>query len=135
MSVLRRLGPLWQVQRHRRPAAAARVEEAALALRGRDALVAEVRALRSRVAELERDHLLLAAHVAVLTERLGSGEPAGPAADGEAARSRARLAAVAFYEERIGALEERLDRPAARRRRAGRASAGRPSDERLETAS
>jgi hypothetical protein len=105
--LLRRLGPAWRVQQQRHPRAAARVETAALAVRG--GLADEVRVLRDRVAALERDHLLLAAHVATLTEQVGGGARITSVdADAEAARQRARLAAVAFYEERIGRLEDRV---------------------------
>lgn len=130
--LLRRLGPVWQVQRRRHPSAAARVETAALALRG--GLTDEVRALRARVAELERDHRLLAAHVAMLTERLGTATGVPVDADAEAARQRSRLAAVAFYEERITRLEERLGRRGHARRGAAPVSVGRTSGERPEGA-
>lgn len=130
---LRRLGPAWQVQRRRHPRAAARVETAALALKG--GLADEVRALRTRVGELERDHRLLAAHVAMLTEQLGSATGTPVDADAEAARQRSRLAAVAFYEERINRLEERLGRRGHARTVPGAASDGRTSGERPEAAS
>ena len=105
--LLRRFGPAWRVQRQRHPRAAARLETAALAVRG--GFADEVRVLRDRVAELERDHLLLAAHVATLTGQIGAGARVSPVdTDAEAARQRARLAAVAFYEERIGRLEHLL---------------------------
>ncbi|GAA4750403.1 hypothetical protein GCM10025783_23660 [Amnibacterium soli] len=130
---LRRLGPLWRVQRQRHPRAAARIETAALAARG--GLADEVRTLRSRVAELERDHLLLAAHVATLTEQVGSGTRAEPVdTDAEAARQRARLAAVAFYEERIGRLEQQVGRRGHARSARSEASGGRTSGEREGTA-
>lgn len=131
MNPLRRLSPLWQVQRRRRPRAAARVEEAALAVRTRGSLLGEVHLLRARLAELERDHRLLAAHVATLTERLAVGALSAPDEDAEAARQRARVAAVAFYEERIGRLEERAARGHARRR-TNPASIGRTSGERRD---
>ena len=74
-----------------------------------------MRALRGRVAELERDHLLLAAHVATLTEQVGAGARIAPVdTDAEAARQRARLSAVAFYEERIGRLEDARRTPRTR---------------------
>jgi hypothetical protein len=131
---LRRLGPLWRVQRQRHPRAAARLETAALAARG--GLADEVRTLRNRVAELERDHLLLAAHVATLTEQIGSGTRAEPVdTDAEAARQRARLAAIAFYEERIGRLEQQVGRRGHARSGGAPASGGRTSGEREETAS
>ena len=105
--LLRRFGPAWRVQRQRHPQATARIESLALAARG--GLADEVRMLRNRVAELERDHLLLAAHVATLTEQIGGGAPVEPVdADAEPARQRARLAAIAFYEERIGRLEDHV---------------------------
>lgn len=128
---LQRLAPVWQVQRRRRPRTAARVEDAALTLRTRGDLTGEVRALRLRVAELQRDHLLLAAHVATLTERLAQ-EPGGAAPDDEAesARQRARVAAVAFYEERIGRLEDRVERLGRARSR----PSGRTTGERSERA-
>ena len=130
---LRRLGPLWRVQRQRHPRAAARIETAALAARG--GLADEVRTLRGRVAELERDHLLLAAHVATLTEQLGSGVRSEPVdTDAEAARQRARLAAIAFYEERIGRLEQQVGRRGHARSARTAASGGRTSGEREETA-
>jgi 3-phenylpropionate/cinnamic acid dioxygenase small subunit len=117
------------VQRQRHPRAAARIETAALAARGD--LADEVRRLRDRVAELERDHLLLAAHVATLTEQVGAGARVTPVdADAEAARQRARLAAVAFYEERIGRLEDRLGRRGHARTGADRTSDRRTSGER-----
>ena len=126
---LRRLGPLWRVQRRRHPGTAARIETAALVARG--GLADEVRTLRGRVAELERDHLLLAAHVATLTEQVGSGARAEPVdTDAEAARQRARLAAIAFYEERIGRLEQRVGRRGHARSARASASDGRTSDER-----
>jgi hypothetical protein len=112
------------VQRQRHPHAAARVETAALAVRG--GLADEVRVLKNRVAELERDHLLLAAHVATLTEQVGAGARIVPVdTDAEAARQRARLAAVAFYEERIGRLEDTVGR-----RGHARPGTARPSDRR-----
>ena len=130
---LRRLGPAWQVQRQRHPRAAARIETTALALKG--GLTDEVRALRTRVAELERDHRLLAAHVAMLTEQLGTATGTPIDADAEAARQRSRLAAVAFYEERINRLEERLGRRGHARSASGAVSDGRTSGERAEAAS
>jgi hypothetical protein len=131
---LRRLGPLWRVQRQRHPQVAARVETAALAVRG--GLAEEVRTLRNRVAELERDHLLLAAHVATLTEQLGTGARSAPVdQEAEAARQRARLAAIAFYEERIGRLEQQVGRRGHARSREARASDGRIPGEREGTAS
>ncbi|MGT2426046.1 hypothetical protein [Amnibacterium kyonggiense] len=131
--VLRRFGPLWRVQRRRHPRAAARLETAALAARG--GLADEVRLLRNRVAELERDHLLLAAHVATLTEQVGAGARVVPAdADAEASRQRARLAAVAFYEERIGRLEAHLGRRGHAGSRTVDGSDRRTSGEQRETA-
>jgi hypothetical protein len=132
--LLRRLGPAWRVQRLRHPRAAARVETAALAVRG--ALAGEVRVLRDRVAELERDHLLLAAHVATLTEQVGRGARIPPIdSDAEAARQRARLAAVAFYEERIGRLEGLVGTRGHARVRTQRPSDGRIPGEQRGTAS
>lgn len=107
------------------------MEAGALALRG--GLAEEVRALRARVAELQRDHLLLAAHVSMLTERLSEGS-AAPSGDDEAARQRARLAAVAFYEERIGRLEEQAASRGHARRRERPASDSRISGEQPEAA-
>ena len=121
-----RVGAYWQLLRSRRPGAAGQVEDLALAARGQEGLVREVRTLRARVAELQRDHLLLAAHVAVLTERLGAAAPDAAADDAEPARQRARLAAFAAYEQRIGALVE----AATRRRGPWRASSGRTPGER-----
>jgi hypothetical protein len=130
---LRRLGPVWQVQRQRHPGVAARIETAALVARG--GLADEVRALRTRVAELERDHLLLAAHVATLTEQAGSGGYRAPTeGEAESARQRARLAAVAFYEERIGRLEQQVGRRGHARSPGLRASGSRIPGERRETA-
>lgn len=132
--LLRRLGPLWRVQRQRHPRAAERIETGLLAIRG--GLADEVRTLRSRVAELERDHLLLAAHVATLTEQLGSGPRLEPSAqEADAARARARLAAIAFYEERIGRLEEQLGRRAHARARSASTSGRRTFGEQRETPS
>lgn len=132
--LLSRFGPVWRVQRQRHPHAAARLETVALAARG--GLADEVRTLRDRVAALERDHLLLAAHVATLTEQIGAGARSAPIdADAEAARQRARLAAVAFYEERIGRLEDRLGGRGHARNRPRRASGRRTSDEHREAAS
>jgi hypothetical protein len=132
--VLGRLGPAWRVHRRRHPRAAARVEAAALAVRG--GLPEEVRALRARVADLERDHLLLAAHVATLTEQLDAATRIGPVdRDAEAARQRARLAAIAFYEERISRLEARLGGRGHARADADRMSAGRTPGERAAAAS
>ncbi|HEY8317780.1 MAG TPA: hypothetical protein VIG76_03035 [Amnibacterium sp.] len=91
----------WNVLRKRRPRITRAVEAGVLGIRGAAALADEVRALRNRVAELERDHALIAAHVAALTEAV-PGE-ARPAPSVEAVR----LAAVAFYEHRITALEAR----------------------------
>ncbi|GAA2751627.1 hypothetical protein [Amnibacterium kyonggiense] len=131
--ILRRFGPLWRVQRQRHPRAAARLETAALAAKG--GLADEVRVLRNRVAELERDHLLLAAHVATLTEQVGGGARVALAdGDAEAARQRARLAAVAFYEERIGRLEAHLGRRGHARSGTIDASGRRTSGEQRETA-
>jgi hypothetical protein len=132
--LLRRLGPAWRVHRRRHPRAAARVETAALAVRG--GLADEVRVLRDRVAELERDHLLLAAHVATVTEQIGAGARVSPAGtDAEAARQRARLAAVAFYEERIGRLEDLVGTRGHARVPAGRASGRRIPGEQQGAAS
>ena len=132
MSGLRsRVSPYWQLLRSRRPRAAGQVEDLALGARGQDGLTREVRVLRARVTELQRDHLLLAAHVATLTERLGAPVHAAAADDAEPARQRARLAAIAAYEQRIGALEEAVTG----RRGRGRASGGRTSDERAVRAS
>ena len=131
--ILRRFGPAWRVQRQRHPEVAARLETAALTARGN--LADEVRVLRNRVAELERDHLLLAAHVATLTEQVGSGAHVAPVADEEAARQRARLAAVAFYEERIGRLEAHVGRRGHARSRPTSASDRRTSGEQQGAAS
>ena len=132
--LLRRLGPLWRVQRQRHPRAAARVETVALVVRGD--LAGEVHALRGRVADLERDHLLLAAHVATLTGQVGAGARIAPVdTDAEAARQRARLAAVAFYEERIGRLEERIGRRGHARTASERTSDRRTRGEQREAAS
>ncbi|WP_375388309.1 hypothetical protein [uncultured Amnibacterium sp.] len=134
MNPLRRLAPVWQVQRRRHPRAAARLEAAAIAVRG--ALPEEVRALRTRVAELERDHLLLAAHVATLTEQLDAATRLGPVdTDAEAARQRSRLAAIAFYEERIGRLEQQVGRGRRARSAPDRVAGRRTSGERAEAAS
>jgi hypothetical protein len=106
----------WNVLRARRPRLAGTAESALLGIRGTARLVDEVRALRTRIGELERDHALMAAHVAALTE--ATPGDAMPAPSVEAAR----LAAVAFYEHRIAALEARAaGRP--RLRHAGRGSA------------
>jgi hypothetical protein len=134
MRLLGRLGPAWRVQRQRHPRVAARIETAALQVRGD--LAGEVLGLRTRVAELERDHLLLAAHVATLTEQLGATAPRAsidPEADG--ARQRARLAAIAFYEERIGRLEQQVERRGHARSRPARASGARIRGEQQGTAS
>jgi hypothetical protein len=132
--LLQRFGPAWRVQRQRHPRAAERIETAAIAVRG--GLPGEVRALRNRVAELERDHLLLAAHVATLTEQVGSGAHAAPTdLEAEAARQRARLAAIAFYEERIGRLEEQVGRRGHARSARTRATDARIPGERQGTAS
>jgi hypothetical protein len=131
---LLRFGPVWRVQRQRHPHAAARVETAALAVRG--GLADEVRVLRNRLAELERDHLLLAAHVATLTEQVGAGARVVPVdTDAEGARQRARLAAIAFYEERIGRLEDAVGRRGHARTGTTRASGRRTSGEQRGTAS
>ena len=113
----------WNVLRSSRPGVAGAVESGALGLRGTAHLVGEVRALRNRVAELERDTALLSAHVAALGE-------AGPAADVQPAPSveAVRLSAVAFYEHRIAALEARAAGP--RGRRHARRAAGRATDPR-----
>lgn len=130
--LLRRLGPAWRVHRRRHPEAAARLEAAVLAARG--SLPEEVAALRSRVAELQRDHLLLAAHVATLTEQVSTGaRPVASGSDPEALQ-RARLAAVAFYEERIGRLEEQAAGRGIARDGRRQASDSQISDERPETA-
>jgi hypothetical protein len=132
--LLRRFGPVWRVQQQRHPRAAARVQTVALAVRG--GLADEVRVLRDRVAELERDHLLLAAHVATLTEHYGSATPLAQGADdAEAARQRARLAAIAFYEERIGRLEDHVTRRGHARAGSMRSSGRRIPGEQQETAS
>ncbi len=112
--LFQRLGPLWRVQRRRRPAVTAAVERGALAAR-LDA-AREIASLRTRVAELERDHLLLAAHVARLTEQRAAAGGSRPDAEQAAATARARLAAMAFYEERIGRLEAATARHARRDR-------------------
>lgn len=124
------VGPYWQLLRLRRPAAAERLEDLALAARGRAALTGEVRALRRRLAELERDHLLLAAHVATLTAAGAAPASAGVPDGAEDARRRTRLAAVAAYEQRIGALEEGLAALRRARSAAGRASSRRIPHER-----
>ncbi|HEV7623536.1 MAG TPA: hypothetical protein VGO26_05325 [Amnibacterium sp.] len=99
----------WNVLRARRPRVTGAAESGLLGIRGAGHLVDEVRAMRTRVAELERDHELLAAHVAALAEAApGDGQPA-PSVEA------ARLAAVAFYEQRIAALEARLASPASLR--------------------
>ena len=113
----------WNVLRARRPRVAGAVESGVLGLRGTAYLLDEVRALRTRVAELERDTALLSAHVAAL----GSAAPvtdAQPAPSLEAAR----LSAVAFYEHRIAALEAGATGP--RGRRHARAAAARSTDPR-----
>jgi hypothetical protein len=120
------------VQRQRHPRAAARIETGMLAVRG--GLADEVRVLQGRVAELERDHLLLAAHVATLTEQAGSGmRLQRDDQEVEAARQRARLAAIAFYEERIGRLEEQVGRRGHARTRQRDASRARMSGEQQGT--
>lgn len=100
-----RLTALWRGFRSRRPGAAEALQGAALAVRGRTALIAEVRALQRRLHTVERDGELLAAHVAALTarvERVGD-----PASIGDRLAA-ARLGALASYEQRIDALEERV---------------------------
>lgn len=100
-----RLTALWRGFRSRRPQAAEAALGAALALRGRNALIAEVRSLQQRLHVVERDAELLAAHVAALTARIEqSGAPA-ELADRLAA---ARLGALASFEQRIEALEARV---------------------------
>lgn len=136
--LLRRLGPVWRVQRQRHPRVAGRIETTLLVARG--GLADEVRVLQNRVAELERDHLLLAAHVATLTEQAGAGirlesSDADADADAEAARQRARLAAIAFYEERIGRLESRVERRGHARSTPAQSSGGRMSGEQQESVS
>lgn len=132
--LLRRLGPMWRVQRRRHPQAAGRIETTLLVARG--GLADQVRVLQNRVAELERDHLLLAAHVATLTEQAGSGARLEPSdGDAEAARQRARLAAIAFYEERIGRLESRLGQRGHARSALARSSGGRNPGEQQESVS
>ncbi|MFD1721357.1 hypothetical protein [Amnibacterium endophyticum] len=132
MSARRLIGPYWQLLRARRPRAAVRLEDATLAARGPEALVSEVRALRTRVAELERDHRLLAAHVAALSEQRAA---AGAREDDRGARERARLAAIAGYEQRIGDLERRLSGPRRALRPRSRVSIAGTSDERGSRAS
>ncbi len=127
----RRVGPYWQLLRVRRPRTAERLEDLGADVRGPGSAAREVRVLRTRLAELQRDHLLLAAHVATLTERLAAASPAAAPDDAEPARQRARLAAIAAYEQRIGALEEAV----ARRRDEGRGSNGRTRGERSVRAS
>ncbi len=102
----------WNVLRARRPRLTGGVETGLLGLRGRAHLADEVRTLRTRVAELERDAALLAAHVAALTDDRPTGM--GAAEPGQSVEA-VRLAAVAFYEQRIAALEARLPHPAGRR--------------------
>lgn len=132
--LLRRLGPVWRVQRQRHPRVAGRIETTLLVARG--GLADEVRVLQNRVAELERDHLLLAAHVATLTEQAGAGTRLELSdADAEAARQRARLAAIAFYEERIGRLESRVERRGHARSTPAQSSGGRMSGEQQESVS
>jgi hypothetical protein len=125
---LRVLGPRWRTARRRHPGAAAGVETAAAGLRGYARLVGEVQSLKGRVAELERDHRLLAAHVATLTEREG----AGPVDDGEPARQRARLAAIAWYEQRLERLERAADGRGHARSARGPAADGRTFGEHVE---
>jgi hypothetical protein len=100
-----RLTALWRGFRARRPIAAETVQRAALALRGRDALLREVRALQRRLHVVERDADLLAAHVAALSARV---ERTGDPADLADRLTAARLGAVASYEHRIAVLEERV---------------------------
>ena len=133
-ALLRRFGPAWRVQRQRHPRAAARIETTVLSLRG--GLADEVRVLQGRVAALERDHLLLAAHVATLTEQVDSATRLTPVdTDAEGARQRARLAAIAFYEERIGRLEDQIGRRGHARSTAMQWSGPRTSGEQQESAS
>lgn len=112
----------WSVLRARSPRGTGAVESGLLGLRGAAHLVDEVRLLRTRVGELERDHRLLAAHVAALTEAAPVSPEAPPAPPMEAVR----LSAVAFYEQRISALEARIGRTSDRRH--ARAERGGTSD-------
>lgn len=112
----------WSVLRVRRPRVAATVETGLLGLRGAAHLVDEIRALRTRIGELERDHTLLAAHVAAITAAAPGPEASGPQQSLEAVR----LSAVAFYEQRITALEASIGDPSAQRH--ARAARGRASD-------
>ncbi|MGN6744197.1 MAG: hypothetical protein ACTHJL_13010 [Amnibacterium sp.] len=118
----------WNVLRARRPRTAGALETGVLGLRGSARLVDEVRLLRTRLAALERDHALLAAHVAALVEAAPGGAQPEPSVEA------VRLSAVAFYEQRIAALEERLPSRGHARRAPGSGSARRTSGDRRENA-
>lgn len=118
----------WHVLRARRPRVAGAVESGVLGLRGTVHLVDEVRRLRTRVAELERDAALLAQHVAALAEATPGGTQPDPSVEA------VRLSAVAFYEQRISDLEEAVAHRRHARRRWGSASASGTSGDGTENA-
>lgn len=98
-----RLTALWRGLRSRRPEVTEAATRSALAVRGRAALLREVRDLQRRLHVVERDAELLAAHVAALTARVESTAAPADVADRLTA---ARLGAISGYEQRIAALEE-----------------------------
>lgn len=128
MTGMRGIRSRWSVLRARFPRGAARAEAAALGLRGYARLVGDVQDLRRRMHELERDHALLAAHVATLTERSGAGRDEADSG----ALARARLSAIAAYEHRIAVLESSLGEGRHARERRLPVAGSRTSGERAE---
>lgn len=104
-----RLRTVWRTWRGRHPAGARRLGVLRTALRRQATLVTTVAELRGRVHELERDHALLAEHVAALTGRIEhAGAPDTDTAPDTGVEERiaaARLGAIAAYEQRLEAVE------------------------------
>lgn len=110
------MAPYWWTLRAKRPRVAAACETARIALLTPVRTAAHVRALQDRIQRLEHDVELLTAHVAAL----GARPSTGTAHDRENDLVAVRLGAIAFYEERIQALERstRVRRAGADSRRA-----------------
>lgn len=111
----------WIALRMHSPRGASRLRKMEVALRLVRELPATIHRLEERLTLLESDHALLAAHVAGVGARgaaLASAQSDDPAAAKKKSSAPAddqqlvkvRLSAIAFYEERISALERALER-------------------------
>jgi hypothetical protein len=108
-AVKRVVRPLWRGFRRLAPGAAARINAKRAARRGGSSLLSDLNLLEERVRSLEREHELMAQHIAILTMRVENGKESdtGDALGDDSRILNSRLGAIAYYEERISKLEKR----------------------------